>query len=266
MSLMHGGRGGADAQTRLPQGPGDGPASLHGPRCSGGGAVSADAGCWGPSSGSSALSDGSASRPGSCPPANFTSAWTRESTEGWVANRSAKPSRGLSTHNSITAEVAPGSSPRFSILRNAEIMASGFLVNSTEPASASSSRDRDSANFTTCDNSQASTISAIATMTTTIAPPPPDPLLSLSDEEEDDEEEDEHDHDDPPVEFHSRLVNIRKNSSPKKPTTPAMITAITIICTSPLRMWVSSWPSTASISRSLSAFNRPVVTVMAYCR
>src|SRR5258707_14876351 len=126
-------------------------------------------------------------------------------------------------------------------------MASGFFVNSTEPASASSSRDRDSANFTTCDNSQASTISAIATITTTIAPPPPDPLLSLSDEEDDDVE-DEDDHDDPPLEFHARLVNIRKNSSPKTPTTPAMITAITIICTSPWRMWVSSWPSTASIS------------------
>src|SRR5258706_576490 len=94
----------------------------------------------------------------------------------------------------------------------------------------------------------ASTISAIATMTTTIAPPPPDPLLSLSDEEEEDDEEDEDDPEDSPVEFHARLVNIRKNSSPKKPTTPAMITAITIICTSPLRMWVSSWPSTASIS------------------
>src|SRR5882757_432101 len=194
MSLMHGGRGGADAQTRLPQGPGDGPASLHGPRCSGGGAVSADAGCWGPSSGSSASSDGRASRPGSWPPANFTSAWTRESTEGWVANRSAKPSRGLSTHNSMTAEVAPGSSPRFSILRSAEIMASGFFVSSTDPASASSSRDRDSASFTTCDNSQATTISAIAMMTTTMAPPPPDPLLSPSEEEEDfDDDEDQDD-------------------------------------------------------------------------
>src|SRR6266487_2341503 len=217
MSLTHGRRGGADAQT-LPQGPGDGPASLHGPRCSGGGAVSADAGCWGPSSGSSALSDGSTSRPGSCPPANFTSAWTRESTEGWVANRSAKPSRGLSTHNSITADVAPGSSPRFSILRSDEIMASGFFVSSTDPASASSSRDRDSASFTTCDNSQASMISTTARMTTKIAPP--EPLLSRS--EEDDEDEDEDDQDDPPPEFHCRLVNIRKNRSPKKPTTPAL--------------------------------------------
>src|SRR6266705_1435318 len=252
MSLMHGGRVGADAQTRLPQGPGDGPASLHGPRCSGGGAVSADAGCGGPSSGSSALSDGSASRPGSCPPANFTSAWTRESTEGWVANRSAKPSRGLSTHNSITAEVAPGSSPRFSILRSAEIMASGFFVSSTDPASARSSRDRDSASFTTWDNSQASMISAIARMTTKIAPPP---LLSLSAEEVE-EDEDEDDQDDPPPEFHCRLVNIRKNSSPKKPTTPAMMTAITISCTSPLRMWVSSWPSNASISWSFNACSR----------
>src|SRR5882762_1474059 len=194
MAVTHGGRDGADAQTCLPQGPGDGPASLHGPVCSGGGAVSAGAGCWGPSSGSSALSDGSASRPGSCPPANFTSAWTRESTEGWVANRSAKPSRGLSTHNSITAEVAPGSSPRFSILRSAEIMASGFFVNSTDPASASSSRDRDSASRTSCDRSHASPISTTATMTTTTAAPPPEPLLSLSDDE--DEEDDEEDEDD----------------------------------------------------------------------
>src|SRR6266571_2452233 len=248
MSLTHGGRVGADAQTCLPQGPGDGPASLQGPRCSGGGAVSADAGCWGPSSGSSALSDGSTSRPGSCPPANFTSAWTRASTEGWVANKSAKPSRGLSTHNSITADVAPGSSPRFSILRSAEIMASGFFVSSTEPASASSSRDRDSASLTTCDNSQASMISATATITTMMAPPP-ELLRSLSEEDdEDDDDEDDDDHDDPPLEFHDKLVNIRKNSSPKKPTTPAMMTATTINCTSPLRIWVSSWPSTASIS------------------
>ena len=56
-----------------------------------------------------------------------------------------------------------------------------------------------------------------------IAPPPP--LLSRSDDE--DEAEDD---DDPPLplEFHDRLVNMRKNSSPKKPTTPAMMTAITI--------------------------------------
>src|SRR5712675_376246 len=198
MSLTQGRRGGADAQTRPPQGPGDGPASLHGPRCSGGGAVSADAGCWGPSSGSSALSDGSASRPGSCPPANFTSAWTRESTEGWVANRSAKPSRGLSTHNSITAEVAPGSSPRFSILRSAEIMASGFFVSSTEPASASSSRDRDSARRTSCDNSQASAIRATATMMTMTAPPPEPFLSRLPEEEDEEDDDDEEDDQDPP--------------------------------------------------------------------
>ncbi len=45
-----------------------------------------------------------------------------------------------------------------------------------------------------------------------------------------------------------------------------MMTAITISCTSPLRIWVSSWPSTASISWSFSARNRPVVTVTEYCR
>src|SRR5690242_2089661 len=117
-------------------------------------------------------SEGRASGQGSRPPANFTSAWTRDSTEGWVANRSAKPSRGLSTHNSITAEVAPGNSPRPSILRSAEIMASGFLVSSTEPASARYSRVRDSASLTHCDSSQASTISTTAMMTITTAAPP----------------------------------------------------------------------------------------------
>src|SRR3954471_7417597 len=108
----------------------------------------------------------------------------RESTDGWVANKSAKPSRGLSTHSSITAEVAPGNSPRFSILRSAEIIASGFLVNSTEPASAKNSRDRDSASRTTSDSAQASAISATARITTMTAPPPL-LLLSLSDEDRD---------------------------------------------------------------------------------
>src|SRR6202048_1664381 len=221
----------------------------QGPLGKGGGVGPSKPGCSAssPCGGASSVLDGSASRPGSWPPANFTSASTRDCTEGWVANKSAKPSRGLSTHSSITAEVAPGSSPRFSILRSAEIMASGFLVSSTDPASASNSRERDSASLTTCDNSQAITISATAIMTTTIAPPP-EPLLSLSEEEEDEEERDDDQDDPPPLEFQDRLVNIRKNSSPKKPTTPAMITAITISCTSPLRMWVSSWPSTASIS------------------
>ena len=101
-------------------------------------------------------------------------------------------------------------------------------------------------------------------MMTTMIAPPPEPLLSRSEEDEDDDEDDD---DQPlPLEFHDRLVNMRKNNSPKKPTTPAMITATTISCTSPLRIWVSSWPSTASISWSLSAFSRPVVTVTEYCR
>src|SRR6266581_5672171 len=183
--------GATQAQTRRPQGPRETPGSSRGPRRSGG--WSAGTGCSDRLSGPSAVSDGSASRPGSCPPANFTSASTRESTEGWVANRSAKPSRGLSTHSSITAEVAPGSSPRFSILRSAEIIASGFLVSSTEPASASSSRDRDSASFTTWDNSQARMISAIATITMMIAPPPELLPSRFDDEDEDDDEDDERD-------------------------------------------------------------------------
>ena len=143
-------------------------------------------------------------------------------------------------------------------------MASGFLVSSTDPASASSSRERDSASLTTCDISQATTIRAIA-MITTMTAPPPEPLLSRSEDDEDDRDEDDDDQP-PPPELHEKFVNIRKNNSPKKPTTPAMITATTINCTSPLRIWVSSWPSTASISWSFSACNKPDVTVTAYCR
>src|SRR5262249_3054114 len=126
------------------------------------------------------------------PPANCTSLSIRDCTEGWVANRSAKPSRGLSTQSSITAEVAPGSSPRPSILRSAEIIASGFLVSSTEPASAKNSRERDSASLTSCDSAQATMISTTAsTMTRTAAPPPPSRSLLPLSEDEDDEEDDE---------------------------------------------------------------------------
>src|ERR1700756_1980684 len=110
---------------------------------------------------------------------------------------SAKPSRGLSTQSSITAEVASGNSPRPSILRSAEIIASGFLVSSTEPASARNSRERDSASLTSCDSAQATTISTTAsTMTRTAAPPPP--LRSLLPESEDDEDKDEDTRRDPP--------------------------------------------------------------------
>src|ERR1700760_1694360 len=75
-------------------------------------------------------------------------------------------------HISITAEVARLSSPRPSILRKAEIMASGFLVSSTDPASARNSRERDKASRTSCDSAQASAISATASRTTRMAPPP----------------------------------------------------------------------------------------------
>src|SRR5688572_17573958 len=130
----------------------------------------------------------------------------RASTEGWVANRSAKPSRGLSMHISMTAEVAPSSSPRFSIFRRAEIIASGFLVSSTAPASARNSRERDSAKRTTSDRNQARKISATATNMAMIAPPPP--FLSLSDDED---EEDERPL--PKLRFEPELKNIRKKIS-----------------------------------------------------
>ena len=74
-------------------------------------------------------------------------------------------------HISITAELACASSPRPSILRSAEIMASGFLVSSTEPASARYSRWRDSAKRMTIDSTQATAISAMAMTMAMPAPP-----------------------------------------------------------------------------------------------
>jgi hypothetical protein len=79
-------------------------------------------------------------------------------------------------HICIIAEVAPGSSPRPSILRSAMIIASGFFVSSTEPASASCSRVRDKASRTTIDKSQASAISTIAINSAAVGPA--DPLRS----------------------------------------------------------------------------------------
>ena len=90
-----------------------------------------------------------------------------------------KPSRGLSRQSSITAEVAPGNSPRPSILRSAEIMASGFLVSSTEPASARYSRERDSASLTSCDNSPGDDDQRHRDHDDDDRAPPPPPFLSL---------------------------------------------------------------------------------------
>ena len=192
---------------------------------------------------------GSASGPGSWPPANFTSASTRLSTDGWVSKILEKPVRGLSMHISITAELALAISPRPSILRSAEIMASGFFVSSTEPESARYSRCRDSAKRMTIDSTQATTINASAM---TMAMPAP-PFLSPSLLEEERR---------PPNDV---WKNIRNTISPKNETTPAITSAITSMRTSPLRMWVSSWPSTASSSWSFNAFIRPRVTVIEYC-
>ena len=117
-------------------------------------------------------------------------------------------------------------------------MASGFLVSSTEPASARYSRLRDSAKRITIDSSQATAISTTAMMIAIAAPPPLRSLLPLLRQRK------------PPW-------NISRNtSSAKNEITPAMITAITSMRTSPLRIWVSSWPSTASSSASSSRSTR----------
>jgi len=168
-----------------------------------------------------------------------------------VANRSAKPSRGLSMHISMTAEVAPSSSPRPSILRSAEIMASGFLVSSTEPASARNSRFLDSAKRIAVESSHAAATSATAMMIA--SPPPPLPRSLLPNrigcgppysalehhpehqlgEEADNSSDDDGDHQ------HADIA---------------------------VADMVSSWPSTASTSGSSRWSSRPVVTVIEYCR
>ena len=57
----------------------------------------------------------------------------------------------------------------------------------------------------------------------------------------------------------------RKNISAANEITPAMITATTIMRTSPLRIWVNSCASTASSSASFRRSMRPLVTVIEYC-
>src|SRR5215203_7434060 len=141
----------------------------------------------------------------------------RSSIGGWVAKRSAKPERGLSTHISMRPDGTPSSSPLPDIFIKAEIIASGFLVSSTEPASARYSRERDSAKRITSDSAQASAISASAIRIATKAPPPLPFESELLDAREDDE----------PLQRGS-TSNQRKTSSPKNEITPAMTTAVTI--------------------------------------
>src|SRR5829696_10519869 len=133
----------------------------------------------------------------------------RSSIGGWVAKRSAKPERGLSTHISMRPDGTPSSSPLPDIFIKAEIIASGFLVSSTEPASARYSRERDRAKRITSDSAQATAMRAIAIRTARNAPPP----LPLESERL--------------SELLDRLLqrgktsNQRKTSSPKNEITPA---------------------------------------------
>ena len=140
---------------------------------------------------------------------------------------------------SITPDGTPSISARPEILSRAEIIASGFLVSSTAPASARYSRERDSdSRISTARNHEI----AITAMPTTMASALP--FLVSSDD---------------------ILIRLRptprKTSSPAKEITPATTTAMTIRRTSPLRICVSSCASTASTSWSLSWSSRPVVTV-----
>ena len=73
----------------------------------------------------------------------------RSSIGGWVASQPLSgSSAGLSMKKACMREGMAGIVALAEILRSAEIIASGFLVSSTEPASASNSRERDSASRT----------------------------------------------------------------------------------------------------------------------
>src|SRR5581483_262999 len=69
-----------------------------------------------------------------------------------------------------------------SILRNARMSASGFLVSSAEPASARNSRERDRAKRMSVEMPQLTRMIATARRTAIKAPPPPELRRSLSDE------------------------------------------------------------------------------------
>ena len=84
----------------------------------------------------------------------------RRSTDGWRTDR--RSPRADCRRTFPSPPRSRPSSPRPSILRSAVIMASGFLVSSTEPASARYSRLRDSAKRMTIDSSHATAISATA--------------------------------------------------------------------------------------------------------
>lgn len=91
--------------------------------------------------GAAAGAAGAAARP----PANFTSAAMRFSIGGCVAKTLMKSECGFSMNISRTSDGAfTAALPE--IFCSAEIIASGFLVSSTAPASARYSRFRESAN------------------------------------------------------------------------------------------------------------------------
>ena len=184
---------------------------------------------------------GSAIGPGSWPPANFTSAATRLSIGGWVSNRSAKPcARIVDAHfhhrRGGARQVRRG--PR-----------SCAAPRSWRPGSWSArpsrhrrgySRERDSAKRMTNDRNQATAMSATAIRMAIAGAAAASrssarPRRSAS----------------RPGTAAGTPVRRRTRS------TPAMITAITSMRTSPLRIWVSSWPSTASISASSSRSSSP---------
>jgi len=160
----------------------------------------------------------------------------RSSTEGCVANHPPSGnSAGLSMKKACIREGIEGIAACASIFRSAEIIASGFLVSSADPASARYSREREIAKRINTEAPKLNAMIARAITMASMAPPPPSRSsreLSRRGEK-------------PKGKF--QLRNIR---SAAKAKTPAKMVATTINCVSRLRICVSSWPSTASTSAS----------------
>src|SRR5437588_5383000 len=161
------------------------------------------------------------------PPPYLTMAATLSSTDGWVANRpDTGRIAGVSMKKACMRDGMSGIAEWPSILRNALIIASGFLVKSTEPASAMNSRERDMAKRMTIESPQEIAMIAIAIRITMMIAAP---FLSRSREREVAGKRG------PRAKGKSTL---RIVTSAMKAKSPAKMTAITIIWVSRLRIWV----------------------------
>ncbi len=186
------------------------------------------------------------------------------SADGW--RRARRGRTGADDRETFPAP-APGAwiSECPAILRSAEIMASGSLVSSTEPASARNSRLRDRAKESAMASRRAMMKMATAMRMRTMAPPPPPPLPLLRPRLRDEPPPHPPPPQFPPPEVDQRSARgARMRRSPTSEMTPTKTAETTSSWTSRFSIWVSSWPRTASSSASVNASISPRVTVIEY--